>query len=67
MCYDSKWVFGEICDDGGASEGCLNCLVIAPGWSCFGGTDTSPDECLNECGSAGGTVHPPEECDDFND
>ena len=57
----------ETCDDSGATAaegGCVGCQVTS-GWSCVGGSPTSPDVCTCICGD-GKLFTSVEQCDDGN-
>jgi cysteine-rich repeat protein len=55
----------DYCDDGNNNpgDGCFNCKV-EKGWSCCGGSPTSPDVCHEICGD--GLKLSGNQCDDHN-
>lgn len=58
---------GEICDDGDALDdsNCkADCSGPALGYTCNGGSTSTPRVCTEACGD--GVVTPAEECDDQN-
>jgi len=53
ICGDGKNMIGESCDDGDVSSAtkCLgDCSGPAPGYSCSGGSTTTPKTCVETCG-----------------
>ena len=57
----------EICDDGdniGSTNCKADCSGFAPGYTCTGGSTTTPKTCTNLCGD--GIRTPTEVCDDHN-
>ena len=47
LCGNGKREEGEVCDDLGSSGGCAgDCLSIAAGWTCTGGSMSTTDVCL---------------------
>ncbi|MBK8156768.1 MAG: DUF4215 domain-containing protein [Streptococcus sp.] len=67
MCGDGRNEPGEICDDGDliGSIGCLaDCSGAAPGYTCTGGSSTTPRVCTELCGD--GIRTSTESCDDGN-
>jgi cysteine-rich repeat protein len=71
ICGDGKVFPPEACDDGNTvdGDGCSHdCTMIEAGWSCTGGSPTSPSVCTPICGD-GLRVGPEREigrCDDGN-
>ena len=68
-CGDGKVVSGEICDDAvadfGGTNKCKNdCSGPENGWSCSGGTLTTPSTCIETCGN--GYITDSEQCEDGN-
>jgi cysteine-rich repeat protein len=67
ICGDGKRIGNETCDDSlttftSFGDGCVNC-VEQINWACSGGSSTSSDTCVPECGNVrSGT----ENCDDGN-
>ena len=63
-CGDSILAGNEVCDDGGAAEGCLDdCSGEQHGWECIN-TACGVSECTGVCGN--GVVTTGEACDDGN-
>jgi len=57
----------ENCDDGdiiGSNKCNALCTGPAPGWTCSGGTTTTPSTCVEVCGD--GVITASEACDDLN-
>jgi cysteine-rich repeat protein len=65
-CMDGKMKAGEVCDDGGTvgdGVGCKDdCFGPELGWSCTGGTATTPITCVTVCGD--GIIAGSEQCED---
>lgn len=60
-------MLGEICDDGDliSTTKCLgDCSGPAPGYTCSGGSTTTPKTCTETCGEGIKTAS--EQCDDGN-
>lgn len=64
ICGDGKQVSDEFCDDGSTDGiGCkADCTGDAPGYTCLGGTPTTPSVCYETCGD--NVITPSEQCED---
>ena len=68
--YDAvtgDWMYNQKpCDDGNTvnGDGCTQYCNVETGWTCNGGTDTSPDTCTEICGDGYDYGNYP--CDDGN-